>query len=102
MKTVVVRYTTHGDNAAENEALIHAVFDELRARAPEGLHYTANKLADGVNFVHVSTVDTADGSNRLLTLESFKRFQQGIGGRCVEPPVAADLILVDGYGFSGA
>jgi hypothetical protein len=97
MNTVLVRYKTHADKAADNEALIHAVFDELRGSAPAGLRYSAFKLADGSTFVHLATIDTADGSNPLVTLDSFKRFQAGLRERCVEPPVATDLALVDGY-----
>jgi hypothetical protein len=97
MKTVLVRYTTHQDKAGENETLIHAVFDELRGSAPPGLRYTTFKLADGATFVHLATIDTADGSNPLVTLDSFKRFQQGLPERCAEAPVATDLVVVDGY-----
>lgn len=98
MKTVLVRYQTHADKATENEALIHAVFDELRASAPTGLRYTTFTLADGVSFVHLATIDTADGSNPLVSLDSFKRFQLGLPERCAEPPVATDLVLVDRFG----
>jgi len=99
MKTVFVRYKTHDDKAGENEALIHAVFDELRSSAPAGLRYRAFKLADGSSFVHLAMIDTADGNNPLSALASFKRFQQGLRERCVEMPVATDLLPVDGYGF---
>ncbi len=101
MKTVLVRYKTHADKASENEALIHAVFDELRRTAPPGLQYGAFKLADGASFVHFATVDTADGTNPLTSLPSFKEFQRGIKDRCVEPPVAVDLVAVDSYGLFG-
>ncbi len=97
MKTVLVRYRTRDDKAAENEGLIRGVFDELRGYAPQGLRYATFKLADGSSFVHLATLDTADGGNPLLTLDSFKRFQQGLRERCVEPPVAVDLFPVDAY-----
>jgi hypothetical protein len=97
MRTVLVRYTTHDHKSGENEELIHAVFDELRASAPAGLRYNTFKLADGSTFLHLATIDTADGSNPLVTLESFKRFQQGLPERCLEAPVATDLVAVDGY-----
>ena len=100
MKTVLVRYKTRDDKASENEALIHAVFDELRASAPAGLTYRVFKLPDGVSFVHLATVDTPDGSNPLLRLDSFKRFQLNVRDRCVEPPVATELIAVDDYALS--
>lgn len=101
MKTVLVRYRTRDDKVGENEELIHAVFDELRGSAPVGLRYGTFKLADGSSFIHLAMIDTADGGNPLLALDSFKRFQQGLRERCVEAPAATDLFAVDGYGFSG-
>jgi hypothetical protein len=102
MKTILVRYKIRDTAVAENEELIHAVFDELRASAPQGLRYSTFKLADGSTFVHLAMIDTADGSNPLVALDSFKRFQQGLPERCVEPPVASDLVAVDGYGMPGS
>ncbi|HMD02550.1 MAG TPA: hypothetical protein VKG44_06235 [Candidatus Baltobacteraceae bacterium] len=97
MKTVLVRYKTHAEKAGENETLIHAVFDELRASAPAGLRYGAFKLADGTSFVHFATIDTADGSNPLVELPSFKRFQENLSERCAEEPALTELSAVDGY-----
>jgi hypothetical protein len=97
MRSVLVRYKTRDDKAGENEALIRAVFDELRAAAPTGLRYGAFKLEDGSSFVHVATIDTNDGSNPLLGLDSFKRFQADLGERCVEGPDVTDLFAVGGY-----
>jgi hypothetical protein len=99
LKAVLVRYKTHDGKAAENEALIHAVFDELRDTAPAGVRYAAFKLEDGVSFVHLAIVDTADGSNPLPALKSFERFQQDLSERCVEQPKPTSLIPVDRYGF---
>jgi hypothetical protein len=101
MKIVLVRYKTGEDKAGENEELIHAVFDELRDSAPAGFDYGTFRLADGSSFVHLAMIDTPDGSNPLLTLDSFKRFQDGLGERCVETPVATELFAVDGYGRFG-
>jgi hypothetical protein len=97
MKTVLVRYTARDDKTAENEALIRAVFDELRSSAPAGLHYNAFRVADTSSFVHLATIDTADGSNPLVKLEAFKHFTRALGERCTEVPVAIDLVCVDGY-----
>ena len=101
MRTVLVRYKVHDDRSGENEELIHAVFDELRGSAPAGLRYNTFKLGDGSTFIHLAVVDTADGSNPLVALDSFKRFQQGLGERCVEPPVATEMVAVDGYAAPG-
>ncbi len=103
MKTTLVRYTTHTERAAENEALIHEVFEELRGVAPAGFRYGAFKQADGATFVHFAMMDRADGSNPLVQLDSFKRFQLGLHERCVELPVVTHLAtLVDAYGMAPA
>jgi hypothetical protein len=63
MRTVMVRYKTKEGQAATNEALIHAVFDELRSREPGGLNYASYRLADGATFVHIAMLD-GTGENR--------------------------------------
>ena len=75
------------------------MFEELRASRLAGIRHASFKLADGVSFVHFAAIETADGSNALASLASFKRFQQGLRDRCVEPPVALDLAPVDDYVF---
>jgi quinol monooxygenase YgiN len=95
MRTVMVRYKTEAGRAAENEALVHAVFDELRAQAPGGLKYATYRLADGVTFVHVATVSAVE--NPLTALPAFKAFQRDIKARCVEEPVVMELSSVDAY-----
>ncbi len=94
MRTVMVRYKTENAYAATNEGMIHAVFDELRARAPGGIRYTTYRLADGVTFIHVATIE---GDSPLTGLASFKAFQERLAGNCVEPPVLVELSTVDGY-----
>jgi quinol monooxygenase YgiN len=97
MKTVMVRYKTSPAQADTNEALVHAVFDELRARAPGGLRYATYRLADGVTFVHIAT---HDNDNPLTALPAFKAFQAQLKDRCVEPPVVTELSPVDSYGHT--
>jgi hypothetical protein len=97
MKTIMVRYKTSEAQADANEALVRAVFDELRLRAPEGLRYASYRLADGVTFVHLATVATPE-NNPLAGLPSFKAFQKQLKDRCVEPPVVTELSPVDAYG----
>jgi hypothetical protein len=96
-KTILVRYKTSEAQADANAALVRAVYDELRARAPEGFRYATYRLADGVSFVHVATV-AATATNPLSDLPAFKAFQAGIKDRCVELPVATDVTIVDSYG----
>jgi len=98
MKTVMVRYKTKEGQAAANEALVHAVFDELRARAPGGLRYASYRLDDGATFVHIATVEVS-GDNPLTSLPAFQAFQSGIRERCSEGPVVTELARVDSYGL---
>jgi hypothetical protein len=96
MKTIMVRYTTAPEQAATNEALVHAVFDELRAKTPGGLRYACYKLADGVTFVHLATLESAE-QNPLVALPAFKAFQKDHKARCIEPPVFTELLAVESY-----
>jgi hypothetical protein len=91
MRRVMVRYKVKPDRAAENEALVRAVYEELQRTRPAGLHYATFALDDGVSFVHLSSIETEDGRNPLADVEAFARFQEGIGDRCEEAPVVAQL-----------
>jgi hypothetical protein len=97
MKTIMVRYKTLETQADANIALVHAVFDELRTRAPGGFRYATYRLADGVSFVHIATLESPD-QNPLTVLASFKAFQKDLKDRCLEPPVVTELSAVDAYG----
>lgn len=96
MSRVMVRYKVKPDQAERNEELVRAVYEELASAQPAGLRYATLALADGVSFVHLA--ETANG-NPLSGLESFKRFQEGIGERCDEPPVVAEVREVGSYRF---
>ena len=95
MPRVMVRYKVKADRAEENEALARAVYEELRQNPPEGLKYATFKLDDGVTFVHIASVETADGSNPLAQTAAFKAFQEGIRDRCEEPVVLRLRLLTD-------
>ncbi len=93
--TKVVRYRTKPEHADENERLIRAVFAELADARPEGLHYAAFRLDDGVSFVHLAVIDGAE--NPLTTSAAFAAFQAGIADRVVEGPTPADATAVGSY-----
>jgi hypothetical protein len=97
MKTIMVRYKTSEAKGDANEALVRAVFEELRTRAPAGIRYTSYRLSDGVTFIHVATIETPD-DNPLAALPSFKAFQGQLRDRCVEPPVVTELSVIGSYG----
>lgn len=99
MKRVVVRYKVKPDRADENQQLIERVFAKLAETRPDGLRYASLRLADGVSFVHVASIETDDGSNPLTALAEFGEFTSDIADRCDEPPVAQDATVVGTYGF---
>jgi hypothetical protein len=97
MSRVIARYKVKPDRVEENEDLVRAVYTELEEAAPEGFSYRTYLLDDGVSFVHVADLD--DGREPVLTtLGSFRRFQEGIGDRCVEGPEAGPARLIGSYG----
>lgn len=93
----MVRYKTSEQTGDANAALVRAVFEELRTRAPGGIRYASYRLADGVTFVHIATV-AAPEDNPLTTLPSFKAFQSQLKDRCVESPVVTEVSVVGSYG----
>lgn len=93
--TAIVRYATRPEAADENQRLIEAVLAELDATKPEGVSYSAFRLADGVTFVHVAVFDSE--ANPLAELKSFKEFASTIAQRCDEPPTPAQAELVGAY-----
>jgi len=102
MKRMLVRYKVKADRPAENERYIRDVFEQLHRDQPAGLRYPSFKLDDGVSFVHIVSVETADGRSPSGDLAAFKAFTDTIGERCDEPPVAVDLDEVGSYRFFGA
>ncbi len=101
MITTMVRYKVKADRASENERYIVAVFKQLGRDKPAGLRYASFKLNDGVSFVHIVSLEAADGTNPLRESAAFEAFTAHIRDRCEEPPVAVDLSEVGSYGFFG-
>ena len=99
MAVTVVRYKTKPDRADENAALVAGVFAQLATDSPDGLRYMTFRLADDVTFVHVASVETADGSNPLTDLDAFKAFGAGVADRCEEGPLVMAATVVGSYGF---
>jgi hypothetical protein len=97
MSVTVVRYRTKPERGDENQALIENVFRELKETQPAGLRYTSLRLDDGVSFVHVAVIDTADGSNPLTKTAAFQAFTRDIADRCDESPVAGPATEVGHY-----
>ena len=97
MPEVVVRYRVKPDRVAENEELVGRVYAGLAVLGHAGIRYATYRLADGLTFVHVASIDPAHGPNPLLDLPAFAAFTAGIADRCDEPPQASDASLVGSY-----
>jgi hypothetical protein len=101
MKRLMVRYKVKPERAAENEAYIARVFEQLDREKPGGLRYASFKLEDGVSFVHIVSHEATDGRNLPSELSAFKTFAAGVKERCEEPPIVAQLSEIGSYGFFG-
>src|SRR3954469_13647417 len=97
MKRIIVRYKVKPDRAAENEELVRAVYEELHSAEPEDMRYATSQLADGVSFGHGHTNERSDGDTVLPSMDSFKKFQEGIRDRCEEAPVVTELREIGSY-----
>jgi hypothetical protein len=98
MKRTLLRYKTKPEQADENARLIGKVFEELRAKSPDGVRYLALRLDDGT-FIHF--VETADGASPIPALAAFRSFQDGIKDRCIDPPRSGDATVVGNYRMLG-
>jgi hypothetical protein len=77
------------------------VFEQLKREKPPGLRYASFKLEDGVSFVHIASLEVADGSNPLGELAAFKAFTDKIKDRCEEQPAVMHLKEIASYRFFG-
>jgi quinol monooxygenase YgiN len=97
----MVRYRVKPDQVAKTEALVRAVYDELKRTQATGIRYATFTLDDGLTFVHIASHENDGEGNPLAKVEAFKAFQQDIDERCAEPPVVTDLREVGSYRFFG-
>jgi len=102
MKRVIVQYKVHADKANENKDYVRKVYEDLKANSPAGLRYATFVQEDGVSFVHIASIETADGTNPLTESGAFKSFQEGIKDRCEIPPHAIEIEEVGSYQFFSA
>jgi hypothetical protein len=95
MQQDLIRYRTRPDQAAANEELIRAVYEELRTAQPDGLSYATFKLADQVTFLHL--VRIAQAPSPLVTVKAFGEFGACIAARCEQLPVREELTMIGSY-----
>jgi hypothetical protein len=83
----------------ENKQLVKAIFAELSTKRPDGLRYASFGFPDGVSFVHIASIETADGKSPLSITKAFPLFTKDIKDRCEEPPEAMELTEIGSYNF---
>src|SRR5262249_13055133 len=91
----IVKYKVKPEQAEHNAELVRAVYAELAQAVPEGFHYGTFRLDDGLTFLHVVSKDAS--YDPLEELDAFRRFSDGIGERCDEPPVFTTLHEVGSF-----
>lgn len=96
MKSVMVSYTVKPECVAENEALIHKVFEQIARDRPEGMSYSVARQADGVTYTHVAVWPEGE-DNPLLKLSSFERYREGVKDRVVAPPERVEMASLGHY-----
>jgi hypothetical protein len=97
ISNVVVSYTVKPEAVEEHMRLIEGVFAQLNAESSTNVEYKVMCLDDGVSFLHVSTADTADGSNPLPQLLAFQEFARDLGARVATPPMPTAATIVGTY-----
>jgi hypothetical protein len=100
MRQTLVRYKIRPEQVLDNARLIGRVFEELKAKSPDGARYIVLQLDDGT-FVHFATVESANGPHPITSLEAFRVFQSGIKERCMELPQSGDATIVGNYRMIG-
>jgi hypothetical protein len=105
MKRIMVRYKVKPEFVAENERDIKRVFEQLAGERPPGVRYASFKLADGVSFMHIvsleTTGDPSPDPGPLRKLPAFNAFTAAVEKRCAEHPVVTNLTEVGSYQMFG-
>jgi hypothetical protein len=96
MRRTLISYKAKPEMADRNAELVAAVFAELKAAQPDGVHYLTLRLDDGT-FVHLVGSAAEDGSSPITKLGAFHAFQDGIRDRCAEPPLRRSATIVGNY-----
>ena len=101
MKRIMVHYKVKPEFVAENERDIKRVFEQLAGERPPGVRYASFKLADGVSFMHIVSLETTADRSPLSELPAFNAFTAAVEKRCAEHPVVTNLTEVGSYQMFG-
>jgi hypothetical protein len=101
MRRVIVHHTVKPGQEGVSEKLVQVVYDELHQTQPRGLRHTTFRLDDGRTFAHVAVDETPHQRNPLLEVAAFRRFTDGIAGRCEIPPQTAEADQIGSHRLFG-
>ena len=96
MKIVKVTYTTKAEYAAQNQKNIQQVMVDLQKINNVNILYHACLGADGKSFIHTAFFKTEEAEQVLLTLPSFKSFQEQLKASGPETPPKQELLTLVG------
>jgi hypothetical protein len=98
MRQLLVRYTIKPGHVQENTRHIEALFDELKAKAPDGVRYVCFLTEDGT-YVHFLEVE--DGALSVSDLDAFGPYQEKLEERLVAPAIPGPAKVVGNYRMLG-
>ena len=96
MKIVKVTYTTKPEYAEQNQSNIKNVMGDLQKINNPGINYNSCVSADGKTFIHTAFFKSEENEKVLLTLPSFKHFQEQLKAGGLETPPKQELLTLVG------
>lgn len=96
MTVHAIRAKIRPEAAADVEAAATKVFAALDESRPDGLKYTAGRLADGVTYLILVQVDEGV-ANPLDALPEYREFVRGLRGWQDGRPEEGPMELVGSY-----
>lgn len=96
MPTLMARSKIKAEHVAELDAAIKAVFTALEKRQPAGVRYALCRLADGVTYVVMVSLDEGI-ENPILALAEYQKLQEGLKTWIAEPPISDQLTVIGSY-----
>jgi hypothetical protein len=96
MKIVKVTYTTKQEYAEQNKSNIKNVMSDLQMLNNHGINYNCCLSADGKTFIHTAFFKSDEAEKILLSLPSFKGFQEQLKASSPEVPPKQELLSLVG------
>jgi hypothetical protein len=94
MERLMLRYTVRPEALADHLQLLHAVYEELAERRPDGFSWVTYQLEGDAELLELAAAERLPGP--LPDLASFRRYREGLEQRCSQR-VVSDLTLVGAY-----